>query len=135
MCGEAIRTDAEAIASSFGLAMTVNLFNAKIHMEKNMAKKYDGIIEAVHYKNGQIVTVRAYERRGAAFSDNVLVSRKELVERLKNGKRFLTGERREFWAGTFEEGKPVKLVNRDGREFITTRDEAERDELEQVPVF
>lgn len=100
-----------------------------------MVKKYDGIIEAVRYKNGQIVTVRAYERRGAAFSDNVLVSRKELVERLKSGKQFLTGRRREFWGGTFEEGKPVKLVSREGKEFISTRDEADRDELEQVPVF
>ncbi|MCK6539554.1 MAG: hypothetical protein L6Q26_05810 [Anaerolineales bacterium] len=100
-----------------------------------MAKKYDGIIEAVRYKNGQIVMARGYERRGAAFSDNILISRKELVERLKSGKQFLTGKRREFWAGTFDEGKPVKLVNREGREFITTRDETERDELEQVPVF
>jgi hypothetical protein len=32
-----------------------------------MAKKYDGVIEAVHYKNGQIVVVRAFERRGATF--------------------------------------------------------------------
>lgn len=100
-----------------------------------MAKKYDGIIEAVRYKNGQIVMARGYEWRGAAFSDHVLISRRELLERLKSGKQFLTGKRREYWAGTFEEGKPVKLVNREGREFITTRDDAEGDELEQVPVF
>jgi len=100
-----------------------------------MAKKFDGIIEAVRYKNGQIVTVRAYERRGTAFSDRILIERKELLERIKSGKKFLTGKRKEFWAGTFEEGKPVQVVNRDGRDFITTRKEAERDELEQVPVF
>ena len=28
-----------------------------------MTKKVDGVIEAVRYKNGQIVIVRAYERR------------------------------------------------------------------------
>lgn len=100
-----------------------------------MTKKYDGIIEAVRYKNGQIVTVRAYERRGASFSDRVLIERKDLLERLRNGKRFLTGARREFWAGTFDEGKPVKLVSREGKDFISTRDGADRDELEQVPVF
>lgn len=100
-----------------------------------MAKKYDGIIEAVHYKNGQIVTVRAYERRGASFSDRVLIERKDLVERIKSGKLFLTGKRRELWAGTFEEGKPVKVVSRDGKDFISTRDGVDRDELEQVPVF
>lgn len=100
-----------------------------------MAKKFDGIIEAVRYKNGQIVTARVYERRGAAFSDRILIERKELLERIKSGKKFLTGKRKELWAGTFEEGKPVQVVNRDGKDFISTRNESDRDELEQVPVF
>jgi hypothetical protein len=100
-----------------------------------MAKKFDGIIEAVHYKNGQIVTVRAYERRGASFSDRVLIERKDLLERIKSGKKFLTGVRKELWASTFEEGKPVQVVSRDGKDFISTNNEAEHDELEQVPVF
>ena len=67
-----------------------------------MAKKFDGVIEAVRYKNGQIVVVRAFERRGAAFSDRVLVDRKELLERLKKGQKFVIGKRRELMAGTFE---------------------------------
>ena len=100
-----------------------------------MAKKFDGVIEAVHYKNGQIVNVRAYERRGSAFSDRVLIDRKDLLERLKNGKKFVIGERKEFWAGTFEEAKAVQLVKRDGKELIATRAEAEHDELESAPVF
>jgi len=100
-----------------------------------MAKKFDGIIEAVRYKNGQIVTVRAYERRGASFSDRVLIERKDLLERIKTGKKFLTGTRKEYWAGTFDEGKPVQRVNRDGKEFIATREAADHDDLEQVPVF
>jgi len=99
------------------------------------AKKYDGIIEAVRYKNGQIVTVRAYERRGASFSDRVLIERKDLLERIKSGKKFLTGTRKELWAGTFEEGKPVQVVSRNGKDFLSTRDGADHDELEQVPVF
>jgi hypothetical protein len=100
-----------------------------------MAKKFDGVIEAVHYKNGQIVTVRAYERRGAAFSDRILIDRKDFLELVKSGKQFVTGSRKELMAGTFEVGKPVKVVNRNGRDFIATRDEADRDELEQVPIF
>ena len=52
-----------------------------------MAKKHDGIIEAVRYKNGQIVMVRAYERRGSSYSDRVLIDRKDLLERIKNGSR------------------------------------------------
>ena len=100
-----------------------------------MANKFDGIIEAVRYKNGQITVVRAYERRGASFSDRVLIDRKDLLERIKDGKQFLTGSRKEFWAGTFEEGKPVKVVNSEGKDFITTRDASDHDELEETPVF
>ena len=100
-----------------------------------MTKKYDGIIEAVRFKNGQIVTVRAYERRGTTFSDRVLIERKDLVERIKSGKKFLTGTRKELWAGEFVEGKSVMVVSREGKEFLSTREGADRDELEQVPVF
>jgi uncharacterized protein YjhX (UPF0386 family) len=100
-----------------------------------MAKKYDGVIEAVRYKNGQIVVVRAYERRGAAFSDRVLIDRKEFLELVKKGKQYVTGSRKEFMAGTFEQGKPVKVISRDGKDFIATRDGVDHDELEQVPVF
>lgn len=100
-----------------------------------MAKKFDGVIEAVHYKNGQIVTVRAYERRGSAFSDRVLIDRKDLLERIKDGKQFVVGVRKEFWAGTFKEAKTVQLVTRDRKDFIATRAEAEHDELESTPVF
>jgi hypothetical protein len=101
-----------------------------------MAKKFDGIIEAVRFKNGQIVVVRAFERRGAAFSDRILISRKELLERLKKGQSFVIGKRKEFLAGTFEiQEKPVKIFDRDGKEVISTRSNAEHDELEQAPVF
>jgi len=100
-----------------------------------MAKKFDGIIEAVRYKNGQITVVRGYERRGASFSDRMLIDRKGLLERIKDGKLFLIGSRKEYLAGSFEEGKSVKLVSSDGKEFITTRDQADHDELEETPFF
>jgi hypothetical protein len=100
-----------------------------------MAKKFDAVIEAVRYRNGHIEVVRAFERRGAAFSDRVLIERHELLERLKDGKKFVTGKRKELLAGTFEQGKPVQVVSRDGKDFISTRSDANQDELEQVPVF
>lgn len=100
-----------------------------------MAKKFDGIIEAVRYKNGQIVVVRAFERRGTAFSDRVMIERKELLDRLKDGKKFVVGKRTELMAGTFVEGKAVQVVSRDGKDFISTSTQADHDELEQAPVF
>ena len=100
-----------------------------------MAKKIDGVIEAVRYKNGQIVTVRAYERRGATFSDIVLLERKILLERLQKGLQYITGTREELRASTFKAGKPVLIVKQDDREFLATRENATRDELEEVPIF
>lgn len=100
-----------------------------------MAKKFDGVIEAVRYKDGQIEEVRAFERRGSAYSDRVLIPRQKLLERLKDGKKFVVGQRKQFFAGTFETGKPVQVVSRSGKDFISTRGDAERDELEQAPVF
>jgi|SRR5215217_7069263 len=107
-------------------------YNAEIH---TMAKKFDGVVEAVRYSDGQIQVVRAFERRGAAFSDHVLIERHELLERLKKGKRFVTGQRKQLLAGTFEQGKPLQIVQRDGKEFVSTRENADHDELEQVPMF
>lgn len=101
-----------------------------------MAKKFDGVIEAVRYKNGQIDVVRAFERRGAAFSDWVLLPRHELLNRLKKGLNFAVGKRKELLAGTFEfQDKLVQLVDKNGQEIISTRTDAEQDELENAPAF
>jgi hypothetical protein len=100
-----------------------------------MSKKIDGVIEAVRYKNGQFVIVRAYERRGASFSDRVLLDRKTLLERLQKGQQYFTGSRQELHAGTFKVGKPVLIVKLDEREFLATSKTATCDELEEVPFF
>ena len=102
-----------------------------------MAKKFDGVIEAVRYNpEGKIALVRAYELRGVTYSDRVLLDRDTLLERLKEGKRFTTGQRKEYLGSTFELGKVVKTLSNDGQDFLTTRDDAaQRDELEETPAF
>ena len=100
-----------------------------------MSKKIDGVIEAARYKNGQITLVRAYERRGATFSDRVLVDRKTLLERLQKGKQYVIGTREDLKASTFILGKPVMIVKQDDRELLATRENVTRDELEEVPNF
>jgi len=99
--------------------------------------KFDGVIEAVRYTpDGRIALVRAYERRGATFSDHVLIDRQALIERLKKGKRFVVGQRKAYWASTFEIGKPVGYHTRDGKGVITTDGQAsEKDFLAGVPIF
>lgn len=100
-----------------------------------MAKKIDGVIEAVRYKNGQIQFVRAYERRGFTFSDRVMLDRKTLIERLQKGKIFTTGTRQDLMASTFKTNKSVMVVNDNGHDFIATNSNAKHDELESVPFF
>jgi hypothetical protein len=100
-----------------------------------MTKKIDGVIEAVRYKNGQIMIARAYERRGAAFSDRVLLERKTLLERLQKGQQYFTGAREELRASTFKIGKPVLIVKLDDREALATHKNTACDEIEEVPIF
>jgi len=100
-----------------------------------MAKKIDGVIEAVRYKNGQILMVRGYERRGATFSDRVLLDRKALLDRVRKGQQYVTGSREEFMASTFKTGRKIILIRQDDRELLATSVDATRDELEEVPAF
>ncbi|RME87030.1 MAG: hypothetical protein D6770_10410 [Anaerolineae bacterium] len=97
----------------------------------------DGVIEAVRYApDGKIALVRVYERRGPTFSDHILLDRQALLERLKSGQRFVTGRRRPLWGHTFELGKPVRAIQRDGEEFITADgDHARGDDLADTPRF
>jgi len=102
-----------------------------------MAKKFDGVIEAVRYNpDGQIALVRGYELRGVTYSDRVLLDRASLVDRLKKGKKFTTGQRKEFLGSTFEFGKTVKLASKNDKEVLTTREDVpERDEFDETPAF
>lgn len=100
-----------------------------------MAKKVDVVIEAVRYKNGQIVLVRGYERRGTTFSDRVLIDRKTLIEKLQKGNQISIGSREELKASTFKLDQNVLLVKHDNREWIATGPSATQDHLENAPIF
>ncbi len=95
--------------------------------------KLDGIIEAVRYTpGGKIEVVRAYERRGVVWSDHILIGRKELSEQLKQGKRFVVGERKIYLGSMFKTGTAVRQV----QDNIVTDGQVDgRDHLNGVPVF
>jgi len=99
-----------------------------------MAKKLDGIIEAVRYApDGKVALVRAYERRGATYSDHLLFDRANLVERLKAGKHFVVGTRQEFLASTFDVKAEVRYEA--GKDVIASNgDASDRDSL-IAPIF
>jgi hypothetical protein len=97
--------------------------------------KFDGVIEAVRYKGSKIEMVRAYERRGAAFSDHVLIDGPTLMAHLQQGRRFVTGQRKHLMAGTFDVGQPVILSGQNGDQIVITLGQVDRDRLEGVPIF
>lgn len=95
--------------------------------------KCDGIIEAVRYlPGGKIAAVRAYERRGSIWSDNILLDRKDLLEKIEKGKKFVTGQRMAYMGSMFETSQPVRHV----KGFIVLEGQsAEHDNLPGIPVF
>ena len=99
--------------------------------------KYDIVVEAVHFKpNGRVEWARVYERRGATFSDCVLLTRDEIIQRLKSNKKVVVGRRIPYLASTFEIFFPIQLITRDGDEILTSSDASNhRDHLEGVPVI
>jgi hypothetical protein len=98
--------------------------------------KFDGVIEAARYApDGSILMVRAYERRGATFSDYILMDRNTLMEKLKKGRKFVTGRRTKFMASTFQTAKSVRLTGNKGQEIISTSEKVDHDLLEEIPVF
>ena len=100
-------------------------------------QKYDGVIEAVRYApDGRLTIARVYERRGSTFSDCVLLSRAELIRKLKAGQVFMMGKRLEYLGGTFEVTIPVKMAGNPGKEVLfTTKITNDCDDLQGAPLF
>jgi hypothetical protein len=103
-----------------------------------MAKiNYDGVVEAAHFKpDGQIDWVRVYLRRGAVFSDRILLGREAFIEQLKAGKRYMIGERIYNMGGKFTVDQPVHLLQKDGNQLIVVGDAKDTmGELIGVPII
>jgi hypothetical protein len=99
--------------------------------------KVDGVVETVRYDpEGKISVVRVYERRGPTWSDRVLLSRDDLLQRLKKGQHYYTGSRLPYMGGTFEYGKPLRVRSVKGVEIILSGyGDTTRDLLDGVPLF
>ena len=96
-------------------------------------RKLDGVIEAVRYNtDGRIIMVRAYERRGAVWSDRLLLERIDLTGLLSHGKRFAVGERKLFNGSVFNTSR---LVCQSDGKIVTEGEVSAHDFLSGVPVF
>jgi len=101
-------------------------------------KKYDGIIEGARYTpEGKLSGVRIYERRGPTYSDRTLLTRAELLQRLRAKKKFAVGMRQAFLGSTFTIVADVRLAGSRGQEAIVAGGSSavDRDDLAGAPVF
>ena len=104
-----------------------------------MAKiPYDGVIEAVRTAaDGQLELARAYEKRGLVFSDRILLTRADLIGRMKNGQKFIIGKRMPYMGGTFETIAPIHLVKGSSGDQISVSPSGsdQLDNLQDIPKF
>jgi hypothetical protein len=101
-------------------------------------KQYDGVIEVVRYTlEGKIDSVRIYERRGPTYSDRILLTRMDLLQRLRTRKKFAVGTRKPLMASTFEICAEVRLTGSRGQEMIVAGNSSttDRDDLQGAPLF
>jgi hypothetical protein len=114
-----------------------NRNNKQVRFSFLSRPKSDGVVDAVHYTpEGKIDWVRAYERRGPTWSDNVLLDREMLIARLKAGKRFHVGQRVEFEASEFEIGEEIRLHKGETGEAIVLGDAlSDQDDLGDMAVI
>jgi hypothetical protein len=103
-----------------------------------MAKSnYDGVLEAVHFNpDGQLDWVRVYERRGAVFTDRLMLNRDAFIKQLKAGKSYMVGERIPNLGGKFNVTKTVHLLQQNSKLVIVVGNaQANKDELSGVPII
>jgi hypothetical protein len=103
--------------------------------ELKAQRKADGVVNAAHFDSeGNLLWVRAFERRGPTWSDLVLLDRRSLVQRLEAGKRFYVGSRRDYNASEFEIGERINLKGKKKeRVLVVGKGSSDKDLLEGLP--
>jgi hypothetical protein len=100
-------------------------------------KKIDGVIEAVRYApSGQLLFARVYMKRGATYSDRILLSRDSLMKFVKTGKTYVVGERIPYLSSTFKTGQQVRLASTTAGEILlVAQSSGDHDDLTPAPLF
>lgn len=98
--------------------------------------EYDVVVVAARFeKPGKIAWVRAFERRGPTWSDRRMIQREDLIERIRAGERFVTGERIQFEAGSFKTGETIRVEDHNGAALLLAGSgNGSVDSLDGVPV-
>ena len=103
----------------------------------DIGRKADMVVVAARYDaaDGRLVRAQAYERRGAVWSDLVLVGRDDLLARLRLRRRVYAGAVDADLPGDFSVRGRLRLEEGNGRAVVILGAAANgRDEL-GVPIF
>ncbi len=103
----------------------------------DIGRKADMVVVAARYDaaDGRLLRAQAYQRRGAVWSDLVLVDRDDLLERLQLRRRVYAGAVDPGLPGDFSVRGRLRLQEGNGRAVVTLGTAPNgRDEL-GVPIF
>ncbi len=97
----------------------------------------DGIIEAVRYApDGRVELVRYYPRRGPTYADVHLLTRQQLIDQMRDGKRFQVGIRKGNLGSEFFLRSALHLTSASEDAFIRTSDSSSQsDDLSPAPII
>jgi len=94
--------------------------------------KITAVIDSVRYlPDGGIDVVRLYERRGAVWSDYLLLSRIDFIKRIRKGK-ITAGSRKPFLGSDLNLGIPIHY---EMDVFFTGNQRGKSDFMDGVPIF
>ncbi len=99
-------------------------------------QKLDTVIVAARYApgDGALTHVRAFERRGAVWTDWLILDRPALLQQLENGKTVVTGLPREL-PGDFQVLSAVRREQHDGSAWLVAGGNAAGREDLHLPLF
>jgi hypothetical protein len=103
----------------------------------DISRKVDVVIVAARYDmaSGRLAQAQAYERRGAVWTDVLLLDREALMARLRARRKVYAGAPKAEVPGDFTVRGEIHLQGTNGRAWLALGNtRVERDEL-GVPVF
>ena len=100
-------------------------------------KPYDGVVVAARYTpQGEIDWVRAFVRHGFVFSDRMDLDRDTLIDFLREGKKFKTGERITYQGNDFQVHDDIQIIENDSDvKIVAGKTSKNQDSLENVPII
>jgi hypothetical protein len=102
----------------------------------DMTEKYDFMIEAIRMSHsGQLEAARLYQRRGASYSDRIILTRPQLLEQLAAGKRIAAGSRQHRLASTFTVSAEIIRYGKEKPVLCLAEETASADHLPGIPFF